>query len=113
MGEPFDLLAEPISIKLFDCIDDSCMDVAAAFVEQPAIGDVVSERVLEGVLQVRKDLSGVEKLGRLQIVQQAPKPLLCQPANGVQLRERDVVPNYRRLFQQTFPGTRQRVNTRG
>ena len=38
--------------------------------EQPVIGDVVGERVGEGILQVGKELCCVEEFGSLQIVEQ-------------------------------------------
>ena len=44
------------------------MDVAAAFVKNSAIGDVMSQGVPEGILSVGKKLCCVEKLGSLQIV---------------------------------------------
>src|SRR5262245_3111553 len=52
MGEPLDLVAQPVGVKLFQGINDARVDVAATFVEQPAICDLVREGVLEGILQV-------------------------------------------------------------
>ncbi len=65
IGEPLDLFAQPAGIKLFYRIDDARVDGAAAFVEHPAVGNVVGEGVLEAVLQFRKELCRVEKFGSL------------------------------------------------
>jgi hypothetical protein len=99
MCEPLDLLAKPVGKKPFYRIHDSRVDVAAAFVEHSAVGDVVGEGVLEGVLQVGKELCRVEKLGSLQIVEQTAKPVFCQPANCMQQGEWDVVSYYRRFLE--------------
>ena len=68
-GEPLDLLTQPVGVQHFYGIHRTRVDVAAAFVEHPAIGDVVGEGVLESVLQRRKELCRVEKFGGLQIVE--------------------------------------------
>src|SRR5262249_14369056 len=81
MGEPLDLLAEPVGVQLFYGVHDARVDVATALVEHPSVGDVVGEGVLEGVLQVREELRRVEKFSSLQVVEQAAKLVLCQPAN--------------------------------
>ena len=112
MGEPLDLLAQPVGVKLFHGIHDARVDVAATFVEHPAVGDVVGEGVLEGVLQVRKELCRVEKFSSLQIVEQTAKLVLCQPADCMQEGEWDVVSNDGRLLQQALLGGGQRVDTR-
>src|SRR5215813_8544577 len=92
MGEPLDLFAKPVGIKLFDCIQDARMDVTAPFAERPVVGDVVGERMLKSVSQVGKALCRVDKLGCLEIVEQAAKPVLGQPANCMQEDEWDIVP---------------------
>src|SRR5262249_14697019 len=100
-------------VQLFYGIHDARVDVATALVEHPSVGDIVGEGVLEGVLQVRKELRRVEKLSSLQIVEQTAKFVLCQPTNCMQEGERGVVSNYRRLMQQTLLGGGQRIDTRG
>src|SRR5215471_17879474 len=92
---------------------DARVNVPPAFVEHPAVGNVVSERMLEAVLQVRKDLRRVEKLSSLQIVEHTAKPGVWQRTNGLQQREWEIVPNHCRLFQQALFGSGQRINTRG
>ena len=81
MGEPLDLLAEPVGVQLFYGIYDARVDVPTALVEHSSVGDVVGEGVLEGVLQVRKKLRRVEKFGSLQVVEQTAKLVLRKPTN--------------------------------
>ena len=113
IGEPLDLLAQPVGVKLFYGIHDARVDFAATFVEHPTVGDVVGEGVLERILQVGKEPCRIEKFGSLQIVEQTAKLVLCQPANCVQEGEWDIVSNDRRLLQQVLLGGGQRVDTRG
>ena len=112
MGEPLDLLAEPVGVKLFYGIHDARVDVATALVEHPSVGDVVGKGVLEGVLQVREELRRVEKFSSLQIVQETVKLALRQPTNCMQEGERCIMSNHRRLVQQALLGGGQRVDTR-
>ena len=56
MGKPLGVLAEPVGIELFHGLDDVAVGVAAALLQQLVIGDVVGERMGEGVLQVGKQL---------------------------------------------------------
>src|SRR5262249_53948386 len=113
MGEPLDLLAEPVGVQLFYGIHDARVDVATALVEHSSVGDVVGEGVLEGVLQVRKELCRIEKFSSLQLVEQTAKLVLCKPTNCMQEGEWGVVSNYRRLMKQALLGGRQRIDTRG
>src|SRR6516162_1673476 len=113
MGEPLDLLAEPVGVQLFYGIYDARVDVATALVEHPAVGDVVSEGVHEGVLQVRKELCRVEKFSSLQVVEESAEPILRQSTNCVQESERGVMSDDRRLMKQALLGGGQRVDTRG
>ena len=53
MGETLDVLAQAVGIEAFDRVDDPRVERAAALVEQAAVGHLVGQRVLEGVLQTR------------------------------------------------------------
>jgi hypothetical protein len=97
MGEPLDLLAEPVGVKLFYGIHDARVDVATALVEHSTVCDVVGERVLKRILQVRKETCRVKKFSSLQIVQETAKLALRQPTNCMQEGERCIMSNHRRL----------------
>ena len=113
MGKPLDVLAEPVGIELFHGLDDAGVGVAAALLQQLVIGDVVGERVGEGVLQVGKQLRGVEEFGRLQVVEQGAQVVLRQPADRLQEREGKIVADHGRFLQQALFGGRQLVDARG
>src|SRR5215831_2051922 len=66
VSEPLGLLRDPPARQLLDGLDDTGVQGPLAFVEQALVGDLVSERVLEGVLEVRKELGLVDELCRLE-----------------------------------------------
>jgi hypothetical protein len=65
------VLSETIPIDGLDGDDNSRMKLAAPFLQQSPVGDVVRERVLEGILEIRKEPGLVEELGGLQAVETA------------------------------------------
>ena len=60
------MLAEAIAVERLDRVDDPRVKRAAALLEQAAVGDLVGEGVLEGVLEIGEEARLVEELGRLQ-----------------------------------------------
>src|SRR5262249_36743138 len=113
MGELLDLLAEPVGVQLFYGIHDARVDVATALVEHSSVGDVVGEGVLEGVLQVRKELCRIEKFSSLQFVEEPAKLVLCQPTNCIKEGEGGVAPNPAPVRRQPPPGGGRRMDPRG
>ena len=76
MGEPLDLLAEAVSVERLDRLDDPRVERAAPLLQQAAVGDLVRERVLEGVLEIREQPRLVEELGRLELGEPAAQRVL-------------------------------------
>src|SRR5262249_6322608 len=62
MGQSLDLLAEFLARKTLHGLRDAGVQRALTVAQQPAVRDVVRERVLEGVLEIREELRLVEKL---------------------------------------------------
>ena len=91
MGEPLDLLAEAIPVERLDRLDDPRVKLAAPLLQQAAVRDLVRERVLEGVLEVRKQPRLVEELGGLQAVEPAAERLVRQLGDRLEQRERHVL----------------------
>ena len=56
MGESLDVPAEAIPVKRFDRVQDPRVKIPAALLQQAAVRDLVRERVLERVLEIRKRL---------------------------------------------------------
>src|SRR5205807_3764437 len=91
MSEPLDLLPETIRIEGLERGDDPRMKPAALLLEQAPVRDVVRERMLEGVLEVRKRSGLIEKLGDLQVVESAMKRFVGQVGDRLEKRERHVL----------------------
>ena len=62
MGESLDLSAEATSIERLNRIDDSRVKFTPMLLQQATVGDLVRERVLERVLDVRDEPRLVQKL---------------------------------------------------
>ena len=91
MREPLDVLTEAIRVERLDRLDDPRMKLMAALLQQPAVRDVLGERVREGVLRARIEPGLVEELGRAQVVESATERLVRQVGNRLEQRERDVL----------------------
>jgi hypothetical protein len=52
MSEPLDFSAEALPMERLDRPDDPPVKLAASLLQQPAVCDLVRERVREGVLEV-------------------------------------------------------------
>ena len=55
VGEPLDLLRQPVAVEPLDLLDDSSVDGAPAIGEETAVGHLLRQRVLERVLRLRKE----------------------------------------------------------
>ena len=100
MGEPLDVLAEPIPVQRLDRLHDARVHGAPARLRQTAVGHLVRQRVREGIFQLGKEIGLVQKLRRLQPRQARGHGLLGQPGNVPQQRERDIDADDRRRLQQ-------------
>ena len=69
------------------------MERAPALLEHAAVGDLVGERVLEGVLEIREEARLVQELGRLEVAEPPAKVVLGHVRDGLQERERHVLPD--------------------
>jgi hypothetical protein len=71
MGEPLDLLAEAIPVERLDRVHDPRVKIPAPLLKQASVRDLMCERVLERVFEIRKQPSLVEEVGGLQMVESA------------------------------------------
>ena len=102
MGEPLDLLAEAIPVERLDRVDDPRVKLAAPLLQQAAVRDLVGERVLEGVLEIREEPGLVEELGGLQVVEPATERLVRQLGDRLEQRERHVLADDRGGLQEAL-----------
>src|SRR5262245_5280343 len=75
MGEQLDLLVETIVMERLNYIGNSRMERTALFLQHAAVDDILCQRVLEAVFEVRKQARLKYVLGGLQAV-------LVEPAGG-------------------------------
>ena len=78
-------------MERLDRVDDPRVKLAATLLQQAAVRDLVRERVLEGVLEIRKEPGLVEELGGLQVVEPATERLVRQLGDRLEQRERHVL----------------------
>src|SRR5215467_4182986 len=64
VGQPFDVLAEPIRVKALDALHDACVHLPATLVQEGPLRDLPGEPVLEHVLRLREKPALVEELAR-------------------------------------------------
>jgi len=72
VGQPVDMLDQAVRIEPLDRLRDPAMEGATSVLEQTAVGHLVGEGVLEGVLQVREQARLVQKLGLVQVAKCPP-----------------------------------------
>ena len=66
------MLDQAVRIEPLDRLRDPAMVGATSVLEQTAVGHLVGEGVLEGVLQVREQARLVQKLGLVQVAKCPP-----------------------------------------
>ena len=113
MGEPLDVLAEPLPVLRLDRRHDARVHAAPPRLRQTAVHHLVRERVREGVFQLGEEIGLVQKLRRLQPRQARRQRLLGQPGNVAHQRERDIDADDRRHLQQVRLRGRQPIDPRG
>src|SRR5262245_14622825 len=110
--EPLDLLAETVAMERLDRVHESRVQVATPLLQEAAVRDLVGERMLERVLQIRKQTRLVQELGRLQMREPAPKILFTQIGDGQQQRERHVLADDGGRLEQSLVVQREAVDAR-
>jgi hypothetical protein len=82
--EAFDVFAAPRGIERFQRLHDARVEAAPPLVREIPVGDLLSEGMLEGVLDVGKEASLIEELSDLQVSEAVPDLLLGLLSNGLQ-----------------------------
>src|SRR5262249_34664606 len=54
VSQPLDVFSQTLDVDSLHGLDDLCVQRAPAVLQQASVGDLVSQRMLEGVLEVRK-----------------------------------------------------------
>ena len=96
MAVPF----EAISVPPLDRAHERGVQRAPAVAQEASIGDLLGQRVLEGVFEIREEADLVEELGGLEVSQPTPQVFFGQLGNGEQKRERHVLADHRGRLKQ-------------
>ena len=100
--QAFDLLGHPVPGERLQGLDDAGMQRAPPLLQEAAIGHLVGEGVLEGVLALGEEPRLIEKLGGLQVGQAAVERLLGQLGNGLQQRQGHLGANHGSRLQEAL-----------
>jgi hypothetical protein len=92
MGQPLGLLDDALGREPLDGLGDAGVQGALPLVEQPLVGHLVRERVLERVLEVRKEPGLVEELRGLQVRELGAHLVLRRVGNGQEQRQGTSLP---------------------
>src|SRR6266436_2062720 len=90
MSELLGLLAQAVRVESLDRFNDPGVERAAALAEKSPVGDLVRQRVLEGVLELRKEIGLVQELGGLELDEVLSQLLVRQIRDRVEKPERNV-----------------------
>ena len=113
VGQPFHLVGEPVGIALFDSRDDTAMQQALPLAQQPPIGHLVRQGVLEGIVALGKQAGFVEELGGLQVRQATVQRFLRLVGDGLQQRPGHLRADHRSGLEQALLLRGQPVDARG
>ena len=100
VGQPVDVLGQPVRIGPLDGLHDSDVEGAPPVLEQAAVGHFVGQRVLEGVLDIREDPGLVQELRGLEASDRGVQLVLGELGNRLQQAKRHVLPDHRRRLQE-------------
>jgi hypothetical protein len=120
VGQPFDLvrsaprshLGHAVPSERFEGLDNAGMQRPPPFLEKAAIGDLVRQGVLEGVLALGKEARLIEELSGLEVGEAPLQTRFGQLGNGLQEEGGHLVPDDRCGLEQAFLLGRQSVDAR-
>ena len=107
------VLGEPLRVEPFQRLDDPCVQLAPALVEEAPVRDFLGEGVAERELGLREQACLVQELGGLEMGQAALEILFGHVGDGSEERERDVLADDGGLLQQALVIGRQAIDPRG
>jgi hypothetical protein len=100
VSQALGVLGQAVGLERLDRADDLCVQRTPSLVQYAAIGDLVRQRVLERVFEIRKQPCLVEELRGLQAGQPGPKILVVVIGDRVQERKRYVLAHHGRRLEQ-------------
>jgi hypothetical protein len=102
VGQSVHLLGQPVGIQLLHGHHNAGVQHPSPLLQQAAVGHLVGEGMLEGVLPLGEQARLVEELGPLELGQTAVQRLLCAVGNGLEQGQGHLMANNRRCLEQVF-----------
>jgi len=99
MGDPLDLLDETVGIQALDDFGHTGVEGPSPLMQERGVRDLVGQRVVERVFDVREQVRLVEEFGRLKARNSGSQSLVAFVRHGVQPRKGDVLADHRRGLQ--------------
>jgi len=96
VGQTFHLLRSPVTRECLKGCHDLGVQDTSALLEQGAVRHLVRQRMLEGLLALRKEARLVQKLGRLEVGQPPMQRHLGELSNGLQQQQGHLAANHGR-----------------
>ena len=112
MRQAFHLLGQPLRGERLQGLDNTGVQHPPPLLEETAIGHLVRQGVLEGVLALGEEPRLVEELGRLEVRQTAMQVVFGQLGNGLQQRQGHLCADDRGGLEQALLLRRQPVDAR-
>ena len=112
VGQPLGLLGDALGREPLDGLGDAGVKRAPPIVEQPLVRHLVRERMLERVLEIRKEPGLVQELRRLEAGELGPHRGLRRVGNGQQQRYGHIRADDRRSLEQSLGLGLQAVDAR-
>ena len=113
MSESIDVLGEAVGIERLDGLDDPGVEGAPPVLEQAAVRHLVGQGVLEGVLEVGKEASLVEKLAGLEGRETVPQDVLGNLRDRLEDRKGHILADDRGRLEEALRFGREPVDPRG
>ena len=102
LRQTFDLLCQPVLSERFKGIDDAGMQRPPPLLEEAAVGHLMRQGMLEGILQLREEARLVQELCSLELSEVAVQVGVWQVGNGSQKGIRYLCANDRSGLQQAL-----------
>src|SRR3990172_1772825 len=91
VGKPLHLFGQAIRIESFNSLDDPGMENTPPFLKEAPVGDLVGQRMLEGVFELGEETRLVNKFSGLKMCKSLAQSLICFLYDGLQEEERNIL----------------------
>jgi hypothetical protein len=86
VGQAFHVLGQALGIEGLQGLDNPGVQAAPPLLQEAAVGHLMRQGVLKGVLVLREETRFVQELGRLELCEAAVQRFVGRVGNGLQQR---------------------------